>query len=469
MYRKKQKHLRPEDLGDDEMKENSKELLSEERLGREPMAKLIIRTTVPMLISMVASMLYNFADSVLVARLHEDALTALTLAAPFQTLISACGSGISVGMNAVISRALGQGERKKAERAVTSALFLGAVSYVLIIIVALTAIQPYFYHMSGGNVQIERYGREYLGICLLFSFGHITQWIFDRLLISTGKSAYLFITLMVSSVVNLILDPVLIFGLLGVPAFKTAGAAIATVTGQICGGLVSVFLNLRYNRSIKIHFWGRPDRTSVLDILKVGIPTFFTLGAASLNGMLMNSILLSFSTTTVAVYGACNKIRGLATVPNSGISNSLIPIVAYNYGSGNKERIYSAMKGALLFELATTGTACVILIAIPGTVLSAFNAAGEMLRIGTYALRVLAFAYILSCVTNIFTASLQALGRGVDAMVLNISGHVVFPLLFTWALSKLADVNYLWFGFLAAELILIPFAAWLFDKKKPKL
>lgn len=322
----------------------------ENNMGTERMSRLILVTGVPLMLSLLINSLYNFVDSVFVSRISEDALTALSLAAPVQILVSALGLGNAVGLNAVISKALGEKRPDKVKKAADGAILIAGCAWVLISILCLLFVRPYFAWQSGGDEAIAAYGREYLSVCMLFSFGQMGQWVFDRFVIASGRSHLFLFTLSAASLTNLILDPIFIFGLFGFPRMETLGAAVATVIGQIVGMLAGIFINRRWNREIPFSFHLRQDKESILEILKVGVPSTLVQIMTSFIGIIMNSILLTFSTTAVAVCGACMKIQSLVTVAVHGIDNGLIPIVAYNYGARQKARISEAVKWALVFS-----------------------------------------------------------------------------------------------------------------------
>ncbi len=297
------------------------------------MNRLILFTGIPLMVSLFINSLYNFVDSMFVSQVSEKALTALSLAAPVQLLVSALGLGNAVGLNAVISRALGRKEAGEVRRAADAAIFIAFCSWVVITVLCLLFVKRYFAWQSGGDEEIAAYGVQYLAVCMLFSLGQMGQWVFDRFVIASGRSGLFLFTLSAASVTNLILDPIFIFGLFGVPRLETLGAAIATVIGQTVGMFAGIVINRRWNREIPFGFTCRPDKRSVMEILRVGFPSTLVQILTSFVGILMNSILITFSSTAVAVYGICIRINGISTVGSHGITNGLIPIVAYNYGA----------------------------------------------------------------------------------------------------------------------------------------
>ena len=418
---------------------NQPSAAKENPMGYAPMAKLILTTGIPLMLSLLINSLYNFVDSVFVSRVSEDALTALSLAAPIQTLVSALGLGNAVGLNAVISKALGERRPEKVRRAADAAIFIALCSWGVIVVMCLALVGPYFEWQSGGNEAIAKYGRDYLTICMLFSFGQMGQWVFDRYVIASGRSSLFLFTLSAASVTNLILDPIFIFGYFGLPRMETMGAAIATVIGQCMGMLAGIFLNRRWNPEIPFGFTLRPDFGSVKAILKVGVPSTLVQVLTSFVSMVMNTILLGFSSTAVAVYGVCIRIFGISTVGVHGIDNGLIPIVAYNYGAGKKERISQAVKWAMIYSALFFLLFFAVLEIAPALVLQIFETSEHMRQIAVPALRILTVSWL---------ASIPSLVLAAFALLLQFFGNL----------------NLIWLGFILAELAGIPLALVLWKK-----
>lgn len=436
----------------------------ENMMGTQKMSRLILITGIPLMLSLFINSLYNFVDSMFISRVSEDALTALSLAAPVQMLVSALGLGNAVGLNAVISRALGKKKPDEVRKAADAAIFIALCSWLLITILCLLFIRFYFEWQSGGNEVIAKYGMEYLAVCMLFSFGQMGQWVFDRFVIASGRSGLFLFTLSAASVTNLILDPIFIFGWFGLPRLETLGAAIATVIGQIVGMIAGIFINRHWNKEIPFGFTLRPDMQSVKVILKVGIPSTLVQVLTSFVGILMNSVLLAFSSTAVAVYGICTRIFAVCTVGVHGINNGLIPVVAYNYGAFNKKRISDAVKWAIvygaLFYLAFFG----VLELFPAWVLRIFEASEYMLEIGIPALRILAFAWFLAVPGLVMAAGLQGLSKGVGSMAITMTRQAVLPLVFAMLLRIFGNLNLIWGAFILAELAGMPLALLLWKK-----
>lgn len=433
-------------------------------MGTQPVPKLLISTGVPLMLSLLINSLYNFVDSVFVSHVSEHALTALSLAAPVQILNGALGCGIAVGLNAVISRALGRKDEDGVKKAASASLFLALCAGLLIALVGILCVRPYFAWQSGGNEEIAEYGVQYLSVIMLFAVPNMGQWVFDRFVMASGRSHLFLFTLSAASITNLILDPIFIFGWLGLPAMGTTGAAIATVIGQCMGCLAGYLINRKYNKEIPIHFTLKPDKENTLAILKVGLPTTLVQGIVSVLGIVMNSVLIGFSSTAVAVYGVCTKIQNLATVGVHGINNGIIPIVAYNYGAKKHDRIYEAVRWAMIYSAVIFAVFLVFLEGFPGLVMELFDASEEMLGMGIPALRILSVAWLLAIPCLVFAASFQGLSRGTDSMILTLTRQAVLLLLLVLLVSPLKNLNLVWVTFIAAEVLTLPLGIFLWKR-----
>lgn len=440
-----------------------------DRMGTAGIPGLVLKTGIPLMISLLINSLYNFVDSIFVARISEEALTALSLAAPVQILMSAMGLGIAVGLNAVISRALGEQDREKVKRTASAALVLAFLAWVLVVLLEILAMRPYFRWQTGGNEIIMNYGIPYLRICMLGSLGMMGQWVFDRFVMASGKSSLFLFTLSAASITNLILDPILIFGYFGFPAMGTAGAALATVIGQWAGCFAGYFINRRWNREIPIHFTARADKRCIKAILKVGIPSTLVQAVSSVLAIYVNSVLMVITPTAVAVYGACVKIQGLVTVGVNGMGSGLIPIVAYNYGARKPKRIYQSCRWAMLYSVAFYGIFFLIMEIAPEQVLLLFDASEEMLAIGVTALRIMAVSYLLSNICLVYAAAFQGIGMGVQSMLLTLGRQVILPVVCIAVLSGFGNLSLIWMAFVLAEAVIIPFGVFFWKKESEKV
>lgn len=434
-----------------------------------PIPRLIVKTAVPMMLSLVTHALYNVVDSVFVSRVSEEALTALSFAAPVQALIAAIGCGIAVGLNAVISKAMGEKDENKVRETASAAMMLALLAGALIAVCCLFGLKGYFAWQAAGNAAIYQAGVDYLGVIMLFSVGNMFQWVFDRFLIATGKSMLFLLTLSVASVANLILDPIFIFGWLGFPAMGARGAAIATVAGQYLGALVGLIVCRKRNPEIPIRFTWRVSRRRMADILRVGIPTTVMQGVVACSGIVMNTVLSAFSSTAVAVMGVCNRLHGLATIPTHGVDNGLIPIIAYNYGARRRDRVIASIRTAMALSFLMMGVVLALLEILPRSILALFEPSETMLSIGVPAIRLLAVAYFLSVYGMVGGTVFQALGRGDYAMWLSLARQTALPLALVLLLSRAGRIDLIWCAFILAELLSAPLTALLLSRVKRKI
>ena len=437
---------------------------TERKMGEAPIAPMLAKNSVPMMLSLLFNSLYNVVDSIFVSRIEEDALTALSLCSPIQIVCGALGLGLAVGLNSAISKALGEKDREKVKTTASAAMFLGFCAYAIILLLLAFLMKPYLRWQSGGNEAIYNYGVDYMRIILLFSLPNMFQWIFDRFVIATGKNGWFLVTLTAASLTNLILDPVFIFGYFGVPAMGTTGAAIATVIGQTLGAVTGYIVNRLVNTEIPVSFAVRPDGECIKQILKVGIPAALVRGVTACVATAMNTILIEFSSTAVAVMGICSKIQGLATIPPHGIDNSLIPIMAYNYGARNRRRIDESRKWALIYSFGMMAIIALALELFPGAVLRLFDASENMLEIGIPAIRILAASWFISVFCMISATEYQALGQGSCSMYLTTAQQAILPMLLALLLERTGVIDLFWCAYLFAELLSIPIAL-CFNKK----
>lgn len=435
------------------------------KMGTEKMSRLILTTGVPLMLSLLIDSLYNFVDSIFVSRIAEDALTAISLSAPVQMIVSALGLGNAVGLNAAISKALGEKNDKKVSKVASAAIFIAVCEWILISIVCLLAVRWYFAWQSGGNEMIAKYGCDYLSICMLFSLGQMGQWVFDRFVIASGKSHLFLFTLSAASVTNLILDPVFIFAL----NMGTKGAAIATVLGQFIGAFAGIYINRRWNKEIPFKFTLHPDVSSIKDIIRVGFPSTLVQVVTSFVNVAMNTILLEFSSTAVAVYGVCCRMQGICTVPVHGINNGIIPIVAYNYGARLKERVKESIRYAIADSVILYIPLLLVLLIFPDKVMMLFKASETMTGIGVAAVRIFAFVWLISIPNLVISSALQGLSRANSSMLLTMLRQAVLPLVLVYILSGTGQINLIWLAFVIAEILVIYPAVMIWKKEYGKV
>lgn len=439
---------------------------NESIMGTIPIPRLIIKTSIPLIISLLVNNLYNLVDSIFVARVSEEALTGISLAAPLQMIMIALGCGLAVGLNAMVSRSMGEKKREEVKKTTSAAIVMAFGAYLINVIVCLLVVKSYFAWQAGGNEAIARYGTSYIQICMLFSFGQMIQWVFDRLLIATGKSTLFLATLGTASVVNVILDPILIFGYFGFLAMGTAGAAIATVTGQLAGGLLGIYLNIKRNQEIPIHFTLHIQKRHVVNILKVGIPTAIMQGIMSVMGIFINTILYQFSSTAVAIYGILLRCQNLAQIGVQGMNNGLIPIIAYNYGAKKEKRVHETIRYAFIYAVIIMTVILIAFEFIPDRILMLFDASDQMQKLGIPAVRIMSVSFFVSSIGIIFAAIFQGFGNGNYSMYLAFMRQVILliPILLIGAF--MGNITIIWYGFVIAEALSIPYGIWLYRKIK---
>ena len=428
---------------------------AENKMGTMPIGKLLFNMSLPMMISMLVQALYNIVDSIFVAKLSENALTAVSLAFPLQTLLIAVGTGTGVGMNALLSKSLGEKNFKKANATASNAAVLYFFSYLVFFILGFTIVRP-FYASQIGNAdqEIMTLGIEYLSTVMIFSFGLLAQVFFERLLTSTGRTIFSMTSQLTGAITNIILDPILIFGLLGAPKMGVTGAAVATVIGQCVAALVAGFCNHRYNHDVKLKFHGfRLDFHIIGTIYAVGIPTIIMQSIGSVMTYCMNRILIEFSSTATAVFGVYFKLQSFFFMPVFGLNNGITPIIAYNYGAGQRKRMLKTIKLSMLVAFCLTFIGFLCFEGIPQILLGMFNASDEMLTIGVPALRIIGIHYLIAWFCIVSGTVFQALGKAFFSMIVSIMRQLFVLIPASYILAKLGGLHVVWWSFPIAEVI----------------
>ena len=424
----------------------------ENKMGTMPVGRLLATMAIPMMISMLVQAFYNIVDSVYVSRLGEDALNAVSLAFPLQNLMIAFGGGTTVGMNALLSRALGAKKQEEADRVANTGIFLSLCCAVLFAVIGIFLARPFFIFQTDVP-GIVNYGTDYVTICLGFSFGIFSQFCFERLLQSTGRTMLSMLTQLIGAIVNIILDPILIFGYFGLPRMEVAGAAVATVIGQIVAAVAAIIINVIFNREIHI----RPrmirfHKETAVNIYKIGFPSIIMMSIGSVMTFCMNKILISFTTAATAVFGAYFKLQSFIFMPIFGLNNGMVPIISYNYGARNLDRVKRTIK------LTITTAVCIMLFGltifelIPAQLLGFFNPSEEMLDIGVTALRIIGTHYILAGFCIIAGSVCQAIGNPVHSLIVSICRQLVVLLPSAWLLSRTGRLELIWLAFPIAEM-----------------
>jgi len=426
--------------------------LKENKMGTMPVNKLLISMAAPMMLSMLIQALYNIVDSIYVARIEEYALTAVSLAFPLQNLMISVGVGIGVGINAWLSKHLGEKQFEQANRVAMNGLFLEVVSYLIFLVIGLTVIEPFL--LSQTDIpEIIEYGKIYLRICLCCSFGLFMQLACERLLMATGRTVFSMVTQATGAIVNIVLDPILIFGYFGLPAMGMAGAAWATVTGQIVGATMAILLNLFKNPDIKLKIRGfKPQFEVIRRILSVGIPSIIMASVGSVMTFLMNKILMGFSSTATTVFGVYFKLQSFAFMPVFGLNNGMVPILAYNYGAKRKDRMMEVIKRAMLYAVCIMVVCMAVFQLIPDQLLLLFDASENMLAMGVPALRLISLSYIFAGICVVSGSVFQALGNGVYSMFVSVARQLLILIPVAWLLSLTGRLELVWLAFPIAEL-----------------
>ena len=424
---------------------------SENKMGVMPIKRLVLSMSLPMMISMLVQALYNVVDSYFVAKISEDALTAVGMAFPFQNLMIAVSVGTGVGVNALLSRSLGAKDQETANRSAENGVLLAAISSVVFMAIALLFAQPFF-ELQKATPEIARQGAAYLRICGGLSFGIFLEVMFERLLQSTGRTFYTMITQGVGAVINIVMDPVLIFGLGPFPKMGVAGAAAATVLGQIVAAILALVFNIACNHDIQPTLKGfQPSGRIIRQIYSVGVPTIVLNSISSIMTFGMNLILISFTSTAVAVFNVYFKLQSFVFMPVFGLNNGLVPIVSYNYGARKKKRLVEAVRFGALLAVGIMLVGLAVIQFFPAPILGIFEASADMLRIGVPALRIISLCFVFAGFNVICSSTFQALGSGVLSMFISIIRQLVVLLPAAFLLSLTGNLDLVWLAFPIAE------------------
>lgn len=433
--------------------ENPTRRPQENMMGTMPIPKLLITISLPIAISMLIQALYNIIDSIFVAQLGEDALTAVSLTYPIQMLIIAVAVGTGVGMNALIARYLGAKQPHLANQIAQNAILLAVLNGVVFAIIGI-CFSHLFFALQTDNQTVVNYGSQYMRIVTTCSLSVFFQITFERMIQSTGKTMFSMISQASGAIINIILDPILIFGLFGFPRLEVTGAAIATIIGQFTGALLGFIFVHKFATDLNVSMRGfRPNKTAIANIYKIGFPAILVQSIASIMSLGMNNILLMFSTTATAVFGVYFKLQSFIFMPVYGLSNGLIPIVGYNYGAGHPKRISEAFRLATFIAIGIMLLGTLLFNLIPVQLLNMFDASDEMLTIGTAALRIISFSFPFAGYSIIGCALFQALGNAVHSLIVSAARQLVLllPVAFFFAVTMGLDT--VWYAFPLAELV----------------
>lgn len=441
-------------------------MTQENKMGVMPIKKLLITMSLPIMIAMLIQAMYNIIDSIFVAQISENALTAVSLAFPLQNLMIAFAAGTGVGVNALLSRSLGEKDTERVNQTATNGVFVFVITAIVFSILGLL-LSHSFFAIQTDNSEIVNLGTQYAMIVVGASFGLFGQFLFERLLQATGKTFLSMITQGCGAIINIILDPIFIFGLFGMPKMGVAGAALATVIGQIIACFLAIFLNKKYNHEVKISFKNfKPNLPIIKHIYSIGIPGIIMQSIGSVMTFGMNSILIAFSTTATAVFGIYFKLQSFVFMPIFGLNNGMIPIVSYNLGANKKKRLMETVNLAKIYATIIMVVGMIIFECFPYTLLSFFNASPEMVKIGVPALRIIAPHFLLAGYGITMSATFQALGKGTYSLIMSLIRQLIVLLPAAYLLSKIGNINYIWLAFPIAEVVSFITAFTLFKKVK---
>ena len=427
----------------------------ENKMGVLPVGKLLAGMAVPMMISMLVQALYNIVDSVFVSRLSENAFNAVGLAFPLQSLMIAVGAGTAVGINALLSRSLGEKKQEMADRAAGAGIFLLPIcSYLVFAFIGLFLSRPFFVAQAKAVPEIVEYGVQYTRICLGLSVGIFSQFCFERLLQSTGRTSLAMCTQLLGAIINIVMDPILIFGLCGAPRMGVAGAAVATVVGQIVAAIVGLIVNIKCNHDIHIRRENiRWDPIVAKEIYRVGIPSIIMQSISSVMTFGMNKILIGFTSTAAAVFGVYFKLQSFVFMPVFGLNNGMVPIIGFNYGARKPDRLMKTMRLAVTYAVSIMIIGMILFWAFTPQLLAIFNASAQMLSIGIPALRIISLSFLLAGFDIIIISVMQALGHGVISLIISILRQLAVLLPAAFIFSKIWGLNTVWIAFPLAECV----------------
>ena len=421
----------------------------ENRMGTEPIPRLLFSMAIPIMLSMMVQALYNVVDSIFVAKLSEDALTAVSLGFPMQNLVIAFATGLGVGINALLSRSLGEKNQRMVDQSARQGFFLEMCAALLFVVIGLFA-SGMFIRSQSDNPAIIADGITYLRICIGICPFCFMAIYFERLLQATGKTKLSMVAQMTGAIVNIVFDPICIFVL----GWGVAGAAAATVFGQFCGAMVALFLHLKYNKEIHLSFKGfQPNGHVIGSILGVGVPSIIMASIGSVMTYSLNRILNGFTSTAVAVFGVYFKLQSFIFMPVFGLNNAMVPNIAYNFGARRPDRMKKTIKLAVAVAVTIMFTGFLLLQIIPQVFLGMFDASADMLAIGVPALRTISISFLAAGACIIIGSTFQALGKGVYSMIVSISRQLVVLVPVAWLMSRTGNLNAVWWAFPIAEIM----------------
>ena len=436
--------------------------LQENKMGIMPVGKLLVNMALPMIVSMMVQALYNVVDSIYVSRISESAVTALSLAFPVQNMQIGFAVGIGVGVNSLLSKSLGERNQEAANKTAGNGIVLMFAATVLFMLFGIFGVRPYFEMQSTVAETVEG-GIAYTRICCLFVMGSFMQILSERLLQSTGRTVLTMVTQATGAIVNIILDPVFIFGWFGLPAMGMAGAAIATVIGQWSGALLGLYLNEKHNPEVQFgRRYAVPDMRFIKTILAIGVPSIIMNGVGSVMNFGMNQILQGFSETATSVFGIYFKIQSFFFMPLFGLNGAIISIIAFNYGARKPERITKTLKLACGAGLALMIVGFLVFQIFPDLLLGMFNPSEHFLELGRVCLRTISFSFPVASICIILGATFQALGNGIYSTIVSLGRQMLVLLPVAYLMSLSGNVNLVWLSYPIAEIASATITAFFF-------
>ena len=428
-------------------------VIKENKMGVMPVGKLLVNMALPMIISMLVQALYNVVDSIYVSQISESAVTALSLAFPVQNMQIGFAVGIGVGVNALLSKSLGERTQEAANRPAGNGIILMLIVTVAFMLFGVFGVRPYYEVQSTVAETVEG-GIAYTRICCLFVMGSFLQILSERLLQATGRTVLTMVTQATGAIVNIILDPVFIFGWFGLPAMGIAGAAVATVIGQWVGALLGLYFNEKHNPEVQFgRRYAALDGKIVCTILAIGIPSIIMNSVGSVMNFCMNQILQGFTETATGVFGIYFKLQSFFFMPLFGLNGAAISILAFNYGARKPERIVKTLK-------LVVGTALTLMVAgliafqlVPDLLLGMFNPSDAFLEIGRTCLRTISWSFPLAAISIALGSCFQALGNGMYATITSLARQLLVLLPVAYLMSLSGNVNRVWLSYPIAEVV----------------
>ena len=448
-----------------EMMEEEEEVAQDNKMGTLPVKRLIVSMSFPMMISMLVQAMYNIVDSIFVSHLSEDALTAVTLAFPLQMMIISVGSGTGVGINALLSKALGEKKQKRANKAANNGLLLTFISFIIFVAVGIFIAEP-FIRSQTDSANIADMGTVYLYTCCTLSIGVFFQMTFERLLQSTGRTHLSMISQITGAVINIIFDPIFIFGYFGIEGMGVVGAAYATVLGQCVAAVVGLILNVKFNSDIRISLkkMFKPSWKTIRRIYAVGVPSILMMAIGSIMSYCMNQILGIFSSTAVAVFGAYFKLQSFIFMPIFGLNNGLIPVLAYNYGAHSKDRIREAVRFSMKLALSIMVIGTIVFWSIPKFLLGFFDASDYMLTLGVPALRIISLSFPVASLCIAMGSMFQAFSKSKYSLIVSVGRQLVVLIPVAWLLAQTGEVQNVWWAFPVAEVMSLALSVYFYRR-----